>query len=297
MYPAPFRYHRPENLESAFALLSRFGEDARVMAGGQSLIPMMKLRMGDVSDVVDIGRLQDLAYIDERDGMLHIGALATHANLADSEYSALVPMLREAASGIADKQVRSMGTIGGGLSTADPSGDWPTVLRILNTTVVLGSSAGERSVGIADFISDAYVTCLRPDEIVTEIRVPVPGPTTSSGYVAFKRAASCFPTVSAGVQITMEGGNCTAAAIVLGCAAQTAVVSAEAEAALVGTAVDDAALQAAADIIVAASEPPPDARGSELFKRNMLKKLVVEAGQRAVARCRGEEVTGGHRYA
>lgn len=297
MYPAPFRYHRPENLQDAIKLLGKFGDDAKILAGGQSQIPMMKLRIGDLSELIDIGRLPDLSHIEARGSTLHIGALATHAAIARSDAAAAIPALVDAAGGIADKQVRNMGTIGGGLSVADASGDWPPCLRGLNASAVIAGPAGNRTVSVADFVLDTYTTCLETGEIVTEIQVPLPDANTSSAYVAFKRAAAAFPTCSAGIQLSLDGNICTAASLVLGCAGPVAVVSTAAEAELVGKEITTGALQAAAEIIVAASQPPPDARGSEAFKRAMLKTLVVAAGERALARCRGEDVSGGHRYA
>lgn len=297
MYPAPFNYHRPESLQAAIALLARYGDDAKVMAGGQSLIAMMKLRMGETAQVIDIGRLADLSYIEERGDKLCIGALLTHAEIGASVLAQKVPALADAGNGIADRQVRNMGTIGGGLCVADASGDWPTSLRCLDVKVVIRGVQGVRQVSIADFVLDSYSTCLASDEIVTEVQVPLHEANSSSAYVAFKRSAAAFPTSSAGMQLTMDGDRCKAASIVLGCAGPAAVVSADANDCLVGKVIDSESLQEAADLIVAVSEPPPDARGSVVFKRAMSKSLVVEAGLRALARCRGEVVKGGHRYA
>ncbi len=297
MYPAPFRYHRPDSLQAAIGLLAKYGEDAKVLAGGQSLIPMMKLRIGDTAELIDIGRLPNLDYIEVRGKVMHIGALATHAQIAASDVAAQIPALVEASAGIADKQVRSMGTIGGGLSVADASGDWPTVLRGLDANVVITGSGGALEVNISDFVEDTYTSCLKPDEVVTEIQVPMHDANTNSAYVAFKRAAAAFPTCSAGVRLSMDGDRCVQASLVLGCAGPIAIVSSEAEAQLAGQAITPELLAAAAETMVAASEPPPDARGSEAFKRAMLKTLVVEAGERALARCKGETVEGGHRYA
>lgn len=297
MYPAPFNYHRPESLQATIGLLSRFGDEASVMAGGQSLIPMLKMRIGNVAELIDIGNLQGLDHIERRGDTLHIGALATHANIAASEVASIIPLLAECAGGIADRQVRNMGTIGGGVSIADPSGCWPTGLRVLNADLVLTGPAGNRTVAVADFILDAYATSLKGDELLTEVQITLPPVGSSSAYVAFKRAAPTFPTASAGVQLTLDGNTCTAISIVLGAAAPVAVVSAEAEAQLIGKELSTELLESAAATIVAASEPPPDARGSEVFKRAMLRKLVVEAAERAIARCRGESVSGGHHYA
>lgn len=297
MYPAPFRYHRPKNLEQAVALLAKFGTEAKVMAGGQSLIPMMKLRIGDMPELIDIGRLQDLSYIEQRGDTLHIGALATHAQIGSSELATKIPALAEAAGGIADRQVRSMGTIGGGLCVADPSGDWPTVLRLLDATVTVVGGAGERALSIPELVLDTYTTCLNTDEIVREIQLPMPAAGTTSAYVAFKRAAAAFPTCSAGIQLTMDNDLCREARLVLGCAGPNVIVSEEAEALLKGQPINEKTLGAAAEAIVSVSMPPPDARGSEAFKRAMLKTMVLEAGIRALARSRGEPVKGGHRYA
>ena len=297
MYPAPFNYHRPKSLEQAIALLGKFGTDAKIMAGGQSLIPMLKLRIGDMAELIDIGRLPNLSHIEQRGNTLHIGALATHGQIGSSELAASIPALVEAAGGIADRQVRSMGTIAGGLCVADPSGDWPTVLRLLDATVTIIGGAGTRSLSVEDLIQDAYTTALDADELVTEIQMPLPDANTNSAYVAFKRAAAAFPTVSAGIQLTMEHDLCSKARLVLGCAGTTVIVSKEAEALLEGQSINEQTLKAAAEAIVSVSEPPPDARGSEAFKRAMLKTMVVEAGLRALARTRGEHVKGGHRYA
>jgi len=258
---------------------------------------MLKMRIGDMDDLVDIGHLPNLKHIEQRGQTLHIGALATHAEIAASEVASAIPLLVECGGGIADRQVRNMGTIGGGLSVADPSGDWPTGLRTLNARLVLVGPEGTRTVSITDFILDAYTTCLGAGELLTEIQLALPPAGSSSAYVAFKRAAPAYPTASAGIQLTMDGATCTSVSIALGAAASIAVVSTEAEELLVGKKVDRALLESAAEIIVAASEPPPDARGSEAFKRAMLHKLVVEAGERAIARCRGEQVSGGHHYA
>jgi carbon-monoxide dehydrogenase medium subunit len=297
MYPAPFEYHRPGSVADALQLLARSDGEAIVLAGGQSLIPMMKLRMGEFPQLVDIGRLSGLSHVEQRGNTLHIGALARHAQIAASDAAGQFPPLRDIAGGIADKQVRTMGTIGGGLAIADPSGCWPCGLRALRATVVCTSPRGERSVGIDDLILGSYTTVLETDEIITEIQIPIPDDTWGGAYVAFKRSASAYPTVAAGVLLELDGDNCTRARIVLGGAGSTTIQSDEAEAVLQGGPVDEAKLKEAAAIVVAASEPPPDARGSEAFKRAMLASLVVEAGQRALARAGGENIKGGHRYA
>jgi carbon-monoxide dehydrogenase medium subunit len=297
MYPASFNYHRPATLQDALRLLSKFDGEASVLAGGQSLIPMMKLRMGEFPEVVDIGRLPDLSHVEQRGDTVHIGALARHAQIAASDVAAQVPLLRDIAGGIADKQVRTMGTIGGGIGIADASGCWPCGLRTLGASVVATGPDGSRTISVDDLILGSYTTCLEPTEIVTEVTFPVLQGASGGAYVAFKRSAAAYPTVAVGIQLTLDGDNCSQVRLVLGGAGTTTIVSSEAEAVLQGSPVTEEQLKKAGEIIVAASEPPPDARGSEAFKRAMLRSLVVEAGQRALARARGEQVVGGHRYA
>ena len=297
MYPAPFNYHRPTTLQEALGLLTRFEGQATILAGGQSLVPMMKLRVGEFSDVVDIGRLSGLSYIERRGDTIHIGALARHAQIASSDIARQLPLLRDIAGGIADKQVRSMGTIGGGISMADPVGCWPCGLRTLRASVVCTGPRGNRTISVDDFILGSYATNMEADEIVTEIQFAVPQGSYGGAYVAFKRAAPAYPTVSAGVMLELDGDTCTRVRIVLGGAGTTTIVADEAEAILQGKAVTETLLQQAGDIIVAAAQPSPDARGTELFKRAMLRSLVVDAGQRALARAHGEKIKGGHRYA
>jgi carbon-monoxide dehydrogenase medium subunit len=297
MYPAPFNYHRPETLQDAIGLLAKLGDDGQAIAGGQSLIPMMKLRMGSAAELVDIGRLPGLDYIEQRGDTIHIGALAKHADIAASDVTGQIPMLRDCGGGIADKQVRNMGTIGGGTAIADPSGDWPCCLRVLDADIVCTGSGGSRTVNIGDFIVDSYTTVLRNDELITEIQIKVPPANAAGAYVAFKRAAASYPSATAGVLLTMNDGVCDQARIALGAAGSTTVVSPEAEAMLRSKTPDGELLKQVAETIVAASSPSADARGSENFKRAMLRSLVVEAAERALARSRGEQVKGGHRYA
>jgi carbon-monoxide dehydrogenase medium subunit len=297
MYPAPFNFHRPETLQEAIALLQKFGNDAKVIAGGQTLIPMMKMRMGDMTDLIDIGRLPNLKHIEKRGDTYHVGALVTHSEAAASELGEAFPIIRDAAGGIADKQVRSRGTIGGGLSVADPSGDWPTSLHTLDVNVICTGPNGTRSVPIADFIVESYLTVLGDGELVTEVQIKETPANSAGAYVAFKRAAAAYPTVTAGVQLTMDGDNCADISISLGCAGTKAVTSQEANNMLIGKPLTTENLRKAAESIVDVSNPPPDARGSEDFKRAMLRKLIVEAAQRALARSKGEAVTGGHIYA
>ncbi len=297
MYPAPFDYLRPETLQDAIRLLEQSGGRAVVLSGGQSLIPMMKMRIGEFPQLVDLGRIGNLSYIDRRGDTLHIGAMARHGQIAASEAATNFPLLKDVAGGIADRQVRSMGTIGGGISMADASGCWPCGLRAMGATIVATGPAGSRSIGVDDFVLGSYTTALEVNEIVSEIQVPIPQGCHGGAYIAFKRAAAAYPTVSAAVSLELDGAKCKRVRLVLGGADSTTVVCPEAEAVLAGREISEQLLTDAAKAIVAASSPPPDARGSEEFKRAMLRSLVVEAGLRALGRANGEQVKGGHRYA
>jgi carbon-monoxide dehydrogenase medium subunit len=194
-------------------------------------------------------------------------------------------------------QVRNQGTIGGSIAEADPSGDWPAVLRTLGTTVRCFGPKGERSVGLEDFITDAYTTVLGHDELVTEVRVKIPPANSGGAYVAFKRSAPVYPTASAGAQLTLEGKNvCKDVRIVLGCVGLTAIRASRAEAELRGKSITAQTIKAAAEAAMAAAEPQADMRGSVEYKRVLVGALVKRALGIAVRRARGERVEAGHEY-
>ena len=297
MYPAPFRYHRPATLGSALTLLAELGESARPLAGGQSLIPILKMRMDEPSDLVDIGRLAELAYIRKEGDRYCIGALATHARIAASAAAAEIPVLHDCAANIADPQVRTLGTIGGSVSIADPSSDWPALLHLLDAEIVCRGLQGSRTVSIGDFITDSYSTSLAEGELVTEIRIPVPPANSGGAYLGFKKAAPAYPAASAGVQLTLTAGNiCQAVRLVLGAAGPVPVTAPDLEQSLVGQPLTDEKLQQAAAALVDLSDPPTDARGSAEFKRVMLRSLLLRAAHTAMQRAKGENVKGSHEY-
>jgi carbon-monoxide dehydrogenase medium subunit len=297
MYPAPFRYHRPASLEAAIKLLDKLGEDAKPLAGGQTLIPMLKMRMGDVNDLIDIGRLPGLANIQMDDSEARIGALATHAQIAASTVVERLPVLRDCAGGIADAQIRARGTIGGSISTGDPSTDWAPCLHAVRAIVEIQGPAGKREVAIDDFIEDAYTTVLQGAELVTGIRIPLPPARSGGAYIGFKRSAPAYPTAAVGIQLSLdEGGVCVAARCVLSAVASTPVTSDAADAALVGTKVTEEDLRAAGELMIAGTNPPEDTRGSGEYKRSVLRGLFLQAGAKAVQRARGESIEGSHNY-
>ena len=297
MYPAPFRYHRPASVTDAITLLSELGDSARPLAGGQTLLPILKLRMDEPSDLVDIARISGLRHIENDNGLIRIGALATHSQIGRSELAGQIPILGDCGNGIADSQVRARGTIGGSVSTADPSCDWPSLLHVLDADIVCHGPDGERVIAIRDFIRDAYTTALAAAELVTEIRFQVPGGRQGGAYIGFKKAAPAYPSAAVGMQLALgEGDICERIRIVLSAVAPRPVTSAEAEAALCGKSLNEGNLRRAAEMIIAASDPPADSRGTPEFKRAILHKLFMKAAKTALGRANGTQIDGSHNY-
>lgn len=297
MYPRAFHYHRAGSMNEAAAMLAQLGDDAKLLAGGQSLIPLMKLRFANPPHLVDLNFIPGTSYIKEDDGVLRFGALTRHAEIENSAIAAKIPILHDCAAGIADVQVRNRGTIGGSLAEADPSGDWAVVLMTLSTELRCLGQKKERSIPLTDFIQDAYTTALAHDELVNEVVVKKPGKGSGGAYIAFKRSAPVYPTASAAVQLTMDGEVCKDAAIVLGCVGLTPVRAKDAEGALRGKRLDDKAVAAAMEAARAASDPQTDMRGSADYKRTLAGALVKRAIEAAARRARGEQVEVSHLYA
>jgi carbon-monoxide dehydrogenase medium subunit len=297
MYPRAFHYHRAGSLKEAAAMLAQLGDDAKLLAGGQSLIPLMKLRFANPAHLVDLNFISGTSYIHEDNGTLRFGALARHAEIEASAAVAKIPILHDCAAGIADVQVRNRGTIGGSLAEADPSGDWATVLFTLSAEVCCLGIRGERTVNLMDFIKDAYTTALAHDELVSEVAVKVPPKGSGGAYLAFKRSAPVYPTASAAVQLTMGGDVCKNAAVALGCVGLTAIRVADAEAALRGQPLTEKTIARAMEAARAAADPQSDMRGSADYKRTLVGALVKRAIEIAVRRARGEQVEVSHIYA
>jgi carbon-monoxide dehydrogenase medium subunit len=297
MYPRAFRYHRAGSLQEAVTMLSQLGDEAKVLAGGQSLIPLMKLRFANPSHLVDLNFISGTSYIKEENNALRFGALTRHAEIEASPIAAKIPILHDCAAGIADVQVRNRGTIGGSLAEADPSGDWATVLITLPTEVRCLGRTGERSLPLSDFIKDAYTTTLAHDELVREVVLKVPPKGSGGAYLAFKRSAPVYPTASAAVQLTMEGDICKDAAIALGCVGLTAIRAKQAEAALRGQLITDKTKSAAMEAARIAADPQTDMRGSADYKRTLAAALVKRAIDIAIRRAAGQQVEVSHIYA
>jgi aerobic carbon-monoxide dehydrogenase medium subunit len=297
MYPRAFHYHRAGSLNEAAAMLSQLGDDAKLLAGGQSLIPLMKLRFANPSHLVDLNFVPGTAYIKEEGGAVQFGALTRHSAIENSSIATRFPILHDCAAGIADVQIRNRGTIGGSLAEADPSGDWAPVLLTQKTEIRCLSPRGERTVPLPNFITDAYTTALEQDELVREIVVKAPEKGSGGAYLAFKRSAPVYPTASAAVYLAMEGDVCKDAAIVLGCVGLVPVKAAAAEGALRGHKIDDKAVAAAMEAVRTAVDPQPDMRGSAEYKRMLAAALVKRAIEVAACRARGERVEVSHIYA
>jgi len=278
-------------------MLAQLGDDAKLLAGGQSLIPLMKLRFANPAHLVDLNFIFGTSYIKEGDGTFRFGALTRHAEIEASAAAAKIPILHDCAAGIADVQVRNRGTIGGSLAEADPSGDWATVLFTLSADVRCLGPNGERTVYLNDFIKDAYTTVLAHDELVSEVAVKVPSKGSGGAYLAFKRCAPVYPTASAAVQLTMDGDICRDAAIALGCVGLTPIRAKDAEATIRGQALTEKTVAGAMEAARAAADPQTDIRGSADYKRTLVGALVKRAIEIAVRRARGEQVEVGHLYA
>ena len=278
-------------------MLAELGDEAKLLAGGQSLIPLMKLRFANPQHLVDLNFIPGASYIQEDGATLKFGALTRHAEIENSKIAAKIPILHDCAAGIADVQVRNRGTIGGSLAEADPSGDWAAVLMTLATEVRCLGTNGERTVPLPDFIQDAYSTVLAHDELLSEVSVKMPPKGSGGAYIAFKRSAPVYPTASAAVQLVMDGDTCKDAAISLGCVGLMAIKAKEAEAALRGKPIDRKTIAAALEASREAADPQTDMRGSADYKRQLVGALVKQAIEIAVRRARGEQVEVSHLYA
>ncbi len=278
-------------------MLSQLGDEAKLLAGGQSLIPLMKLRFASPAHLIDLNFIPGTSYIREGNGVLRFGPMTRHAEIEASNAVAKIPILHDCAAGIADVQVRNRGTIGGSLAEADPSGDWATVLMVLSAEVRCLGNSGERTIALTDFIKDAYTTALGHDELVGEVVVETPPAGSGGAYLAFKRAAPVYPTASAAVQLTMDGDVCCDAAIALGCVGLTPIRGKEAAAALVGKPLTEKSIASAVEAARASAEPQSDMRGSADYKRHLVGALVKRAIDAAARRARGENVEMRHIYA
>ena len=283
MYPASFEYFAPTTLEEAGALLEQYGDEAKVLAGGQSLIPLMKLRFAAPRALVDINGVAGLDGLAEEEGALRIGALVRHSTC---ERSGLLHgrfgCLGDAAPQISDPIVRNRGTVCGSLAHADPQGDWGSVMLAVRAEVVARGRDGTRTIPVRELFRGPFATALEPDEILTEVRVPDPGRKAAGTYLKLERKVGDFATVGVAVHVSFSNGSVDRAGIALTGIGPTNLVAEAAEEALAGSALEDDAIAEAARLAAEASQPRADHRGSEEYKRNVV-RVFTERGLRTVA--------------
>ena len=286
MYPAPFEYHTPSTVAEAVALLGKFQDDAKLIAGSQSLIPMMKLRLVQPKHVVDLRKVPGLSGISEAEGALVVGALTTYRAIETSELArSRFPILPETAGNIGDAQVRNLGTIGGSLAHADPSADWPAVTVALDATVKIAGPRGERSVPVEQLISGPLSTVLEPAEILVQVRFPLPAARSGSAYEKLPHPASRFAVVGAAAAVTLDGKGAVQRARVALTGLGSKVSRATAvEQALQGKATSPEALQSAASRAAEGLDLRADGTGSAEYKAHLVAVYTERALRRAVAR-------------
>ena len=288
MYPAAFEYFSPRTVAEALDLLARHGDDAKILAGGQSLLPMMKLRIASPRYLIDVNRIDGLGGLRRDGNRLVIGALCRHADiLASPIVREHLPIMFDAASQTADVQVRNRGTLAGSLAHADPAGDWPAALMALDTSVTVAGRGGSRTVVLAEFIVDAYTTQLEAGEMIVEVAVAIPMGPGGGAYRKFEKRAGDFAVASAGVQIRLEGDSCAGAAISLGAVGAKPIRAHMAETLLAGRILSPALIDEAEQRVRDAAEPFADTRGSVDYKRHLAGVLFRRSLTAALDRARG----------
>ena len=285
MIPPQFEYFAPETLDEAISLLEEHGAEAKVLAGGQSLIPLMKLHLATPAYIVDINRVPGLDDISEDNGSLRIGSLTRESDLDTSEIvRAKYPILHDTTSVIADPLVRNMATVGGNLAHGDPGNDHPATMLALGAEVVARGAAGERVIPVSDFFEGPLTTALNQGEILTEIRVPTPPPGSGGAYLKLERKVGDYATAGVAVAITVADGVCQQAGIGLTNSGPVPIKAENAESFLVGKMLDDETIREAARLASEEAEPIADLRGSEEYKRDMVRVLAGRALRLALER-------------
>lgn len=288
MIPAPFDYHAPETLDEAIALLGRLGDTAKILAGGQSLIPAMRFRLASPDVLVDIGRIRDLAYVEERGGHLAIGAMTReHALEASPAVAASYPLLLDTARVIADPLVRNKATVGGNLAHADPANDHPATMLAYAAQVVARGPSGTRTIAIDDLFTGLFETSLAPGEILTEIRIPKPSKSSGGAYLKIERKVGDYAVAAVAVQLEVAGNAIKQIRIGLTNVSPTPMRARAAEAALAGKQPTDDVLEAAGKAAAAECNPSADLRGQIDYKRDLVRVLIKRAVRRAVERAQG----------
>jgi len=285
--PGPFAYHRPKSVAEAVAMLADLGPEARPLAGGHSLIPMMKLRLAVPEHLVDLGGLGELKGIKAEGNDIVIGAMTTqHELIADATLAAKLPIIRETALVIADPQVRYVGTIGGNVANGDPGNDMPALMLCLGASYQIAGKGSQRRVPARDFYEGAYMTALSQGEMVTAVRIPVPPAGHGYAYEKLKRKIGDYATAAAAVILTMTQGTVTTCSIGLTNLAETPLLAEDAAKAVIGTSLDAAAVKKAAAAAEAIANPASDNRGPAAYRKKMAGVMTARALQRAKARAK-----------
>ena len=279
MIPPSFEYLRPKSISEAIQMLQQHGDDAKILSGGQSLIPMMRLRLARPGILIDINRIAGLSHIKEEGGFLKIGGLTREAELESSPLvRSKYPILADTTHVIADPQVRNLATVGGNLAHGDPANDHPATMIALGAKVLANGPKGERVIPIEDFFVSLFTTALKPDEILTEIRVPIPQARSGGAYQKLERKVGDFATAAVAVQLTLDAqGACQKAGIGLTNVGATPIKARKAESSLQGKKLDDAAIAEAAQLAADQAEPGADLRGPAEYKKGLVKELARRA--------------------
>jgi len=290
MIPPSFEYLRPKTLPEAVAMLQQHGDEAKILSGGQSLIPMMKLRLARPGFLIDINRIAGLSYVKEEDGLLKIGGLTREAELeASPVVRTRYPILLDTAHVIADPQVRNMATVGGNLAHGDPANDHPATMVALGAQVVATGPKGERVIPIENFFVTLFTTALQHEEILTEIRIPAPPARSGGAYFKLERKVGDFATAAVAVQVTLDDkAVCQKVGIGLTNVGPTPVKAKKAEEFLRGKKLDEGNIKQAAQLAADEAEPSPDLRGPVAYKKGLVKELAKRALSRAVERASGK---------
>jgi aerobic carbon-monoxide dehydrogenase medium subunit len=286
MIPPSFEYLRPKTVPEAIAMLQQHGDAAKILSGGQSLIPMMKLRLARPGCLIDINRIAGLSHLQEEGGYLKIGGLTREAELEASPLlAAKYPIILDTAHVIADPQVRNLATIGGNLAHGDPANDHPATMVALGAQIVARGPNGERIIPIEDFFLSLFSTALEPDELLTEIRIPIPPPRSGGAYFKLERKVGDFATAAVAAQMTLDDkGACQKAGIGLTNVGATPVKARKAEEFLRGKNLDEANIRRAAELAADQAEPSADLRGPVEYKKGLVKELAKRALRRALER-------------
>lgn len=288
MIPGKFKYLVPSTLSEASQMLDEYGDDAKILAGGQSLIPAMRFRLAVPEVLIDIGRIEGLSYIKETDGYLAIGAMTTEADLDESGLVAEnYALLADTARVIADPLVRNAATIGGNLAHADPANDHPATMLAYNAAVVAVGPDGERVIPIDDFFVDLFESSLEENEVLREIRIPKPAANSGGAYVKIERKVGDYAVAAVAAQLTLEGELCTAARIGLTNVSNVPMRATNAEDALIGQVLNEETIRMAGQAAANECEPNADLRGSEAYKRDLVRVVTMRAIRKAMARAQG----------